>query len=274
MNIQAIALKTGVPSATLRKWEQRYGVLEPERTPGLHRRYSERDVLRVEWLKARLAEGYRIGEAARLLAGSAEAPPGSPAELVDEIVAAAVKPDPERVVRSVDHAFALLSAEEAIAAVLWPALDRIGELWDTGEATIAQEHQVTEVMRGKLVSLLNGAPRARAGASCSPACPASATSAGCSPWRCSSTRTAGRVVYLGADTPLSDAFELAQALEASAIGLSATLESAATAGGARGRASGGRLPIPQTDPRRHGLGREHAPRGARPPCGGRGGLGG
>jgi DNA-binding transcriptional MerR regulator len=41
----------------LRKWEQRYGVLRPERTTGHHRRYSERDLLRVMWLKDRLSEG-------------------------------------------------------------------------------------------------------------------------------------------------------------------------------------------------------------------------
>ena len=52
LNIQAIARRTGVPAATLRKWEQRYGVLRPERTAGSHRRYSERDVLRAEWVEA------------------------------------------------------------------------------------------------------------------------------------------------------------------------------------------------------------------------------
>ena len=227
MNIQAIARKTGIPSATLRKWEQRYGVLEPERTPGLHRRYSERDVLRVEWLKARLAEGYRIGEAARLLAGSSEAPPGSPAELVTEIVAAAIKPDPERVVRAVDQAFALLTAEEAISAVLQPALDRIGELWSAGEATIAQEHQLTEVMRAKLVSLLNGAVTGTRGRVVLACVPDERHECGLLALAVLLHADGWQVVYLGADTPLANAFELAQALEASAIGLSATMESAA-----------------------------------------------
>ena len=46
-------------------------MLHPERTPGGQRRYSERDVARVEWLKERLHEGYRIDEAAALLGDSA-----------------------------------------------------------------------------------------------------------------------------------------------------------------------------------------------------------
>ena len=67
LNIAALTKRTGVPQDTIRKWEQRYGVLKPERTAGGQRRYTELDVARVEWLKARLGEGYRIGEAASLL---------------------------------------------------------------------------------------------------------------------------------------------------------------------------------------------------------------
>src|SRR5215212_6826946 len=73
-NIAALSRRTGVAADTLRKWEQRYGVLHPARTAGGQRRYDELDVDRVEWLRERLAEGYRIGEAAALLgAGDWEA---------------------------------------------------------------------------------------------------------------------------------------------------------------------------------------------------------
>ena len=67
LNIAALARRTGVAPDTLRKWEQRYAILQPSRTSGGQRRYSERDVARVEWLRERLDEGYRIGEAASLL---------------------------------------------------------------------------------------------------------------------------------------------------------------------------------------------------------------
>ena len=61
LNIAALAHRTGVAAETLRKWEQRYQILQPSRTAGGQRRYSERDVARVEWLRERLGEGYRIG---------------------------------------------------------------------------------------------------------------------------------------------------------------------------------------------------------------------
>ncbi|MFM9018177.1 MAG: MerR family transcriptional regulator, partial [Actinomycetota bacterium] len=59
MAIGSLARRTGVPVDTLRAWERRYGVLRPTRTPGGQRRYGDRDVERVLWLAARVAEGQR-----------------------------------------------------------------------------------------------------------------------------------------------------------------------------------------------------------------------
>src|SRR5712691_8965040 len=87
LNIAALAQRTGVPPDTLRKWEQRYQILQPRRTPGGQRRYSERDVARVEWLRERLKEGYRIGEAATLLGAAATEPADSPREELRAILA-------------------------------------------------------------------------------------------------------------------------------------------------------------------------------------------
>jgi len=42
--IGELAERTGIPQATLRTWESRYGVLRPRRLPGGHRRYTDRDV--------------------------------------------------------------------------------------------------------------------------------------------------------------------------------------------------------------------------------------
>src|SRR3954451_16136831 len=44
LTISDLAERTGVPPATLRSWEARYGFPEPTRLAGGHRRYSERGV--------------------------------------------------------------------------------------------------------------------------------------------------------------------------------------------------------------------------------------
>jgi MerR family transcriptional regulator, light-induced transcriptional regulator len=47
LTIGVLAERTGVPQATLRSWESRYGFPSPTRLPGGHRRYTEADVAAV-----------------------------------------------------------------------------------------------------------------------------------------------------------------------------------------------------------------------------------
>lgn len=62
--IGEIARRSGVNEATLRAWERRYGLLEPERTDGGHRRYRAEDVRRVERVVELVDEGWSVGSAA------------------------------------------------------------------------------------------------------------------------------------------------------------------------------------------------------------------
>jgi DNA-binding transcriptional MerR regulator len=224
VNIQAVSRRTGVPAATLRKWEQRYGVLKPERTAGHHRRYSDRDVLRVEWLKARLADGYRIGEAASLLGGEQEIRPTSNTrELAEELLAAAVVPDPARISRTLDLAFTLHGPERGIAEVVTPALRRVGELWRSGELAVAEEHHLTAQVLGKLRGLLDGTgpgPRGTAVLCC---VPGERHEVGLYSLAVLLAADGWRVVYLGPDTPLASAVELSEDVGARVLCVGATM---------------------------------------------------
>jgi DNA-binding transcriptional MerR regulator len=119
VNIAALTQRTGVPPDTIRKWERRYGVLRPERTPGGQWRYSARDVARVQWLKERLNEGYRIGETAALL-GDSETVARTAEELRDGIVAATAASDAAALRLLVDQSLALTSLHDAFVDVLAP----------------------------------------------------------------------------------------------------------------------------------------------------------
>ena len=224
MNIQAVSRRTGVPAATLRKWEQRYGVLKPERTPGHHRRYSERDVLRVEWLKARLGEGYRIGEAASLLGGEQTVTATSSTDdLVEELLAAAVAPDPGRISRVLDLAFALHGTPKAIDEVVSPTLRRVGELWRSGTIEVAEEHHLTAQVLGKLRALLNGTiagPRGTAVLCC---VPGERHEVGLLSLTVLLAADGWRTIYLGPDTPLESAAEFAEDIGARVVCVAATM---------------------------------------------------
>ena len=59
---------TGVPSATLRKWEQRYGVVVPQRSPGNYRLYDDEAVRRLSVMRSLVDAGWSAHEAAQHVA--------------------------------------------------------------------------------------------------------------------------------------------------------------------------------------------------------------
>src|SRR4029079_6429277 len=65
VRIGEMSRRTGRSPERLRAWELRYGLLEPSRTAGRFRLYSEADVARVRRMRANLADGLSASEAAR-----------------------------------------------------------------------------------------------------------------------------------------------------------------------------------------------------------------
>jgi CheY-like chemotaxis protein len=57
----------GIPTATLRTWQDRYGVVVPERSPGGHRLYSRPQVEQLRFLRDQSAAGRSSADAHRLL---------------------------------------------------------------------------------------------------------------------------------------------------------------------------------------------------------------
>lgn len=66
-NIGVVARMTGIPVATLRVWERRYGFPAAARTEGGQRIYSQHEVQRLHWVKARVDEGMQVGKAVHAL---------------------------------------------------------------------------------------------------------------------------------------------------------------------------------------------------------------
>jgi PAS domain S-box-containing protein len=83
MRVGELARRTGVGVSTLRAWEQRFGLLEPERTSGGQRLYAERDVARVSAVRRLVGEGLTLSAAVARVSnsGSAVLPTGEGEEL-------------------------------------------------------------------------------------------------------------------------------------------------------------------------------------------------
>lgn len=64
--IGAVSRLTGISPDTLRIWERRYDIVEPQRTPKGGRLYSQQDVTRLTMIKTLVDQGYAISTVAGL----------------------------------------------------------------------------------------------------------------------------------------------------------------------------------------------------------------
>jgi DNA-binding transcriptional MerR regulator len=67
-SIGAVARMLGIPAATIRNWEERYGTIVPERSPGGHRLYSRDQVEQLRFIAAEVSRDLSAADAHRLLA--------------------------------------------------------------------------------------------------------------------------------------------------------------------------------------------------------------
>jgi methanogenic corrinoid protein MtbC1 len=229
LNIAALAQRTGIPPDTLRKWEQRYRILQPDRTAGGQRRYSERDVVRVQWLRERLDEGYRIGEAATLLGSFDIDPVRSPRDHLAAILESLERGETSEIGLRLDQSFALLGVDETLDAVIRPLLHTVGERWAAGEISVAEEHLVSEAVRSRLGHLLADAGGGVRGVAVLACAPGERHELGLMMAAIALRRDGWKVVYLGADTPLEDAIALARRVSARIVGLSLAMREHARA---------------------------------------------
>lgn len=158
VRIGELSRRVGVPVASLRAWETRYGLLSPDRTQGGFRLYGSDDVARVRAMKANLERGLSASEAARMAlaeSGPVEEFPNAP-EARAELAEALARFDESAAQTILDSLFATLTVEAVLRDVVVPYLHEVGEQWRRGELTIGQEHFASNVVRGRLMALARG----------------------------------------------------------------------------------------------------------------------
>jgi methanogenic corrinoid protein MtbC1 len=74
------------------------------------------------------------------------------------VLEAAASSDQERVSQVLDEVLSVMPAMRALDEVLVPVQGEVGACWHAGTLTVAQEHLVSQVVRARLVSLLQSAP--------------------------------------------------------------------------------------------------------------------
>jgi methanogenic corrinoid protein MtbC1 len=182
------------------------------------------DVARVEWLKARLSEGYRIGEAAALLGTAELGAASSAAELRAALLEAVQSWDLDSFGQLVAQALTVHGPERAFLDVLTPTLVEVGERWAAGALTVGQEHLASSVVRASLERLIADARPTVRGVAVLACAPGEQHEIGLLMLAVLLRADGWNVAYLGPDTPVADALRVARSLDAAALCLSVSDE--------------------------------------------------
>lgn len=153
--IQVAAELSGVPAATLRAWERRYGVPVPRRTASAYRLYTAEDVEQIRRMRLLVEQGVSPAEAARVVRSTPSFLPDDVAaeaggtidgiELARQrLLAAAQRFDAAMIDGELARLSMLLDAISLYELVVSPLLVEIGRRWDDGTLSIAQEHMLSD----------------------------------------------------------------------------------------------------------------------------------
>jgi methanogenic corrinoid protein MtbC1 len=212
LRVGELAQRLGVSPETLRAWERRYGVLRPARTAAGYRLYGPEDEARARRMVALIGDGWAAARAARTIAGEAAvtAPDVDAPALGARLEEALLDFDAGRAHALFDRLVESHPRPVVLEEAVLPALRAIGDGWEAGSVSVAQEHFASDLLSGRLRGLSRGwedgaGPRAVL------ACPsAERHDLGLLCCGLALREQGWRVTYLGADTPVG---ALAQAVE-------------------------------------------------------------
>lgn len=157
-SIKDLEYLSGIKAHTIRIWEKRYRLLDPERSTTNIRYYSNEDVRRILNVAMLVKNGYKISNVASF----------DDARLQSEVLRQNKNlQDPEK---NIDHllmhtlnmdlkGFELLlksiiaenGFSKSIQNIIFPFFERIGILWQVGSIDVTHEHFVSNLIRNHLI---------------------------------------------------------------------------------------------------------------------------
>jgi MerR family transcriptional regulator, light-induced transcriptional regulator len=233
LRIGELSRRSGVSPELLRAWERRYGLLHPRRSPGGLRLYSLDDLERVRLMSWHIADGVAAREAAGLAARATRA--GAPGAAGSQAAAAfdaqralaelgrAVEAFDEPAAQAIiDELLSAATIDAVLSDVIVPFLRDVGERWQRGELSVAQEHFASNVLRGRLLGLGRGWG-AGTGSRALLACPSGERhDLGLIAFGLALRARGWRIDFLGSDTPTESIVRATHALNPALLVISAT----------------------------------------------------
>ncbi|MDP1802390.1 MAG: MerR family transcriptional regulator [Bacteroidota bacterium] len=162
---------TGIKAHTIRIWEKRYNLIEPDRTSTNYRRYNDEQVRKILNVSTLLINGYKISKIAALTekeihARIHEIQSNTSEDIIcagfiNDLVASMISFDEPAFEKTYSAVINRLGLFDAMLQVFYPLLNKIGLLWSISDVNPAQEHFASCLIKRKIMAATDGLPAAK-----------------------------------------------------------------------------------------------------------------
>ena len=158
-SIKELENLSGIKAHTIRIWEKRYSLIEPHRTNTNIRYYTDNELKKILNVAVLNRHGIKISSIAKLTDLElreeiirVSATSDSNDTLTDSMVLCMIDLDEYKLEAMIDKSINKIGFKSTVTDVLYPFLDKVGILWQSGDVYPAQEHFVSFLIRQKIIA--------------------------------------------------------------------------------------------------------------------------
>lgn len=148
---------SGIKAHTIRIWEKRFGLIEPERTSTNIRTYCDAELRKLLNVSILNKNGYKISRIAKLTIeeifvniNKLSENPCDTESQIDNLALAMIDLDELKFEKILSRSIIQFGFEDTVIKVIIPFLVRIGIMWQTGTINAAHEHFISNLVRQKM----------------------------------------------------------------------------------------------------------------------------
>ena len=170
-------------------------------------------------MQSLVSGGLAAAQAARLVLSGGEPAPrtdAGSATILDEeagnLAASLDRLDEQAANTALDRLLSAYTVEMVLQDVVLPYLHRLGERWEAGEVSVAQEHFASNLLRGRLLGLAQGWGQGQGPGAILACLPGEHHELGLLVFGVALRRRGWRITYLGTDSPIGAVADISRSL--------------------------------------------------------------
>ena len=162
-SIKDLERLTGIKAHTLRIWEKRYNIVEPQRSESNIRSYTDEDLKKLLNVSILVKNGYKISRVADLCSSDINEKILDISRLsnnhnseIEGLIISMLELNESKFEKILNSSVIKMGFEKTVYNIIYPLFEKIGVLWQTGSINPAQEHFISNLVRRKLFVAIDG----------------------------------------------------------------------------------------------------------------------